>query len=147
GAVIRGGPPHFEYVAGEGAEGAGAVSLESGIPVAFGVLTVDSIEQAIERSGTKAGNTGAEAARSAPEMVSVRKQLEAKVADHDPSPKRSGGQSRSARRRKARSLALQPLYSWQVAGQPLSDIEAQLRSDPEYDFDSADGAYFQELLR
>src|SRR5690554_4892859 len=50
-------------------------------------------------------------------------------------------------RRKARSLALQALYSWQMAGQPLSDIEAQLRSDPEYDFDSADGAYFQELLR
>src|SRR5690554_8026351 len=49
-------------------------------------------------------------------------------------------------RRKARSLALQALYSWQMAGQPLSDIEAQLRSEPEYDFDSADGAYFQELL-
>ena len=69
------------------------------------------------------------------------------MADHDARPKRSGGQSRSAMRRKARSLALQALYSWQIAGQPLSDIEAQLRSDPEYDFDSADGAYFRELLR
>ena len=77
GAVIRGGTPHFEYVAGECVKGVGAVSLESGIPVAFGVLTVDSIEQAIERSGTKAGNKGAEAALSAIEMVSVIKQLEA----------------------------------------------------------------------
>lgn len=77
GAVIRGGTPHFEYVAGECVKGVGAVSLEAGIPVAFGVLTVDSIEQAIERSGTKAGNKGAEAALSAIEMVSVIKQLEA----------------------------------------------------------------------
>ena len=77
GAVIRGGTPHFEYVAGECVKGVGAVSLEYGIPVAFGVLTVDSIEQAIERSGTKAGNKGAEAAMSAYEMVSVIKQLEA----------------------------------------------------------------------
>lgn len=68
------------------------------------------------------------------------------MADHDAKPKRSGGQSRSAMRRKARSLALQALYSWQMAGQALSDIEAQLRSDAEYDFDSADGAYFRELL-
>lgn len=57
GAVIRGGtPPHFEYVAGEASSGLGAVSLETDVPVTFGVLTVDSIEQAIERSGTKAGN-------------------------------------------------------------------------------------------
>ena len=77
GAVIRGGTPHFEYVAGECVKGVGAVSLEYGIPVAFGVLTVDSIEQAIERSGTKAGNNGAAAAMSAYEMVSVIKQLEA----------------------------------------------------------------------
>jgi len=68
------------------------------------------------------------------------------VADHDAKPKRSGGQSRNAMRRKARSLALQALYSWQMAGQSLSDIEAQLRSDPEYDFDTADSGYFRELL-
>ena len=68
------------------------------------------------------------------------------MADHDAKPKRSGGQSRSAMRRKARSLALQALYSWQMAGQALTDIEAQLRSDPEYDFDSADSGYFRELL-
>lgn len=75
GAVIRGGTPHFEYVAGECVKGVGSVSLDFGVPVAFGVLTVDSIEQAIERSGTKAGNKGAEAAMSAIEMVSVIKQL------------------------------------------------------------------------
>ncbi len=68
------------------------------------------------------------------------------MADHDAKPKRSGGQSRNAMRRKARSLALQALYSWQMAGQSLTDIEAQLRSDVEYEFDSADGAYFRELF-
>lgn len=71
GAVIRGGTPHFEHVAGECTKGIAQVSLEYGIPVAFGVLTVDSIEQAVERSGTKAGNKGAEAALSAIEMVSL----------------------------------------------------------------------------
>lgn len=75
GAVIRGGTPHFEYVAGECTKGLAQVSLDSGVPVAFGVLTVDSIEQAIERSGTKAGNKGAEAALSAVEMVSLLGQL------------------------------------------------------------------------
>ena len=71
GAVIRGGTPHFEYVAGECTKGLAQVMMEYGVPVAFGVLTVDSIEQAIERSGTKAGNKGAEAATSALEMVSL----------------------------------------------------------------------------
>lgn len=75
GAVIRGGTAHFEYVAGEAAKGLAAVQNETGVPVAFGVLTVDSIEQAIERSGTKAGNKGAEAALSALEMVSLLKAL------------------------------------------------------------------------
>ncbi|MBN0595997.1 6,7-dimethyl-8-ribityllumazine synthase, partial [Pseudomonas aeruginosa] len=78
GAVIRGGTQHFEYVAGECTKGLAQVSLQLGIPVAFGVLTVDSIEQAIERSGTKAGNKGAGAALSALEMVSLLAQLEAK---------------------------------------------------------------------
>jgi 6,7-dimethyl-8-ribityllumazine synthase len=73
GAVIRGGTPHFEYVAGECTKGLGVVSLEYGLPVAFGVLTVDTIEQAIERSGTKAGNKGAEAAMSVLEMVNLFK--------------------------------------------------------------------------
>lgn len=71
GAVIRGGTPHFEYVAGECTKGLGALSLEYNMPVAFGVLTVDTIEQAIERSGTKAGNKGAEAAMSALEMLQL----------------------------------------------------------------------------
>ncbi|MCQ8104614.1 6,7-dimethyl-8-ribityllumazine synthase [Methylomonas sp. SURF-2] len=71
GAVIRGGTPHFEYVAGECVKGIAQVALQYDIPVSFGVLTVDSIEQAIERAGTKAGNKGAEAALSAIEMVSL----------------------------------------------------------------------------
>lgn len=75
GAVIRGGTPHFEYVAGECTKGIAQVGLEHDIPIAFGVLTVDSIEQAIERSGTKAGNKGAEAAASALEMVSLLNHL------------------------------------------------------------------------
>lgn len=75
GAVIRGGTAHFEYVAGEAAKGVAAIQNETGVPVAFGVLTVDTIEQAIERAGTKGGNKGAEAAMSALEMVSLLKQL------------------------------------------------------------------------
>jgi 6,7-dimethyl-8-ribityllumazine synthase len=76
GAVIRGGTPHFDYVAGECVKGMAQVSLKHGIPVSFGVLTVDTIEQAIERSGTKAGNKGAEAAMSAVEMVNLLRQLD-----------------------------------------------------------------------
>jgi len=75
GAVIRGGTPHFEYVAGECSKGLAQVSLSQNIPIGFGVLTVDSIEQAIERAGTKAGNKGAEAAMSAIEMVNVLRQV------------------------------------------------------------------------
>jgi 6,7-dimethyl-8-ribityllumazine synthase len=77
GAVIRGGTPHFEYVAGECVKGLATVSLQHDLPVSFGVLTVDTIEQAIERAGTKAGNKGAEAAMSAIEMVSLFNNLEA----------------------------------------------------------------------
>ena len=75
GAVIRGGTPHFEYVAGEAVKGMAQVSLNHGVPIAFGVLTVDTIEQAIERAGTKAGNKGGEAAASAIEMVNLLKAL------------------------------------------------------------------------
>ena len=77
GAVIRGGTPHFGYVAGECVKGLGQVMLNTSKPVTFGVLTVDSIEQAIERSGTKAGNKGEEAAITAVEMVSLMRQLDA----------------------------------------------------------------------
>ncbi|GAA6185623.1 MULTISPECIES: 6,7-dimethyl-8-ribityllumazine synthase [Alteromonadaceae] len=76
GAVIRGGTPHFDFVAGECNKGLAQVSLEYGIPVSFGVITTDSIEQAIERSGTKAGNKGADAAMGALEMVNVIAQIE-----------------------------------------------------------------------
>ncbi|PVZ71532.1 6,7-dimethyl-8-ribityllumazine synthase [Pelagibaculum spongiae] len=71
GAVIRGGTAHFDFVAGEAAKGMGQVSLKTGVPVIFGVLTTDSIEQAIERAGTKAGNKGAEAAMTALEMINL----------------------------------------------------------------------------
>ena len=76
GAVIRGGTPHFEYVAGECTKGLAMVSMEYSVPVSFGVLTVDTIEQAVERSGTKAGNKGEEAAMSAIEMVSLMSKLD-----------------------------------------------------------------------
>ena len=75
GAVIRGGTPHFDYVAGECVKGITEASLSHSIPVSFGVLTVDTIEQAIERAGTKAGNKGGEAALSAIEMVNLLRQL------------------------------------------------------------------------
>lgn len=77
GAVIRGSTPHFDFVAGECASGLSRVMMEADLPVIFGVLTVDSIEQAIERSGTKAGNKGADAALSAMEMVSLFRRMEA----------------------------------------------------------------------
>jgi 6,7-dimethyl-8-ribityllumazine synthase len=75
GAVIRGGTPHFEYVAGEAARGLAAAAYSAGIPVVFGVLTVENIEQAIERAGTKAGNKGADAAITALEMVNLYAKL------------------------------------------------------------------------
>lgn len=76
GCVIRGATPHFDYVAGECAKGLSAVMADTGVPVAFGVLTTDTIEQAIERAGTKAGNKGAEAAAVAVEMASLLDAIE-----------------------------------------------------------------------
>lgn len=75
GAVIRGGTPHFDFVAGEANSGLARVALESSVPVAFGVITTDTDEQAIDRAGVKHGNKGAEAALSALEMVNVLQQL------------------------------------------------------------------------
>lgn len=72
GAVIRGATPHFEYVAGEASKGVAQVSLETGVPIVFGVLTTDTIEQAIERAGTKAGNKGFDAAMTAIEMANLK---------------------------------------------------------------------------
>ena len=76
GAVIRGSTPHFDYVAGECTKGLAMVSLQHSIPVGFGVLTTDTIEQAVERAGTKAGNKGADATLSVLEMVSLLQRLE-----------------------------------------------------------------------
>ena len=75
GAVIRGATPHFEYVASEAAKGVAKVSLDSGVPIIFGILTTDNLEQALERAGAKPGNKGFDAALSAIEMVSIIKQL------------------------------------------------------------------------
>ncbi len=75
GALIRGATAHFDYIAGEVSKGLGQIALSSGIPVAFGVLTTDNLEQAIERAGSKAGNKGAEAALAALEMVSLYREL------------------------------------------------------------------------
>ena len=76
GCVIRGGTPHFEYVAGEATRGIGNVSASEEIPIGFGILTVETIEQAIERAGTKAGNKGADAALAAIQMATLLRQLE-----------------------------------------------------------------------
>ena len=76
GCVIRGETPHFEYVAGEAARGAGRVMTGHGIPVGFGILTVDTVEQAIDRAGAKAGNKGVDAALSAIEMATLLRRLE-----------------------------------------------------------------------
>lgn len=75
GAVIRGATPHFEYISAEVTKGIAKVTLDSGIPVSFGILTTDNIEQAIERAGTKSGNKGWDAALSAIEMVNVLKMV------------------------------------------------------------------------
>jgi len=75
GAVIRGATPHFEYVSAEVSKGVASVSMDTGVPVVFGVLTTDTIEQAVERAGTKSGNKGWDAALSAIEMANLMKQL------------------------------------------------------------------------
>lgn len=75
GALIRGGTPHFDYLSAEVTKGIAQVMLDSGIPVAFGVLTTDTLEQAVERAGTKAGNKGFEAALSAIEMAKLLRQM------------------------------------------------------------------------
>jgi len=75
GCVIRGATPHFDYVAGEAAKGVGQASLQTGVPCIFGVLTTDTIEQAIERAGTKSGNKGFDAAVAAIEMANLLRKL------------------------------------------------------------------------
>ena len=78
GAVIRGGTPHFDVIAAEVTKGAAQVALQTGVPLVFGVLTTDTLEQAIERAGTKMGNKGWEAAQSLIEMVDLRKAIQPK---------------------------------------------------------------------
>jgi len=75
GAVIRGSTPHFEYVAAESSKGVADIALRTGLPIIYGILTTDTIEQAVERAGTKAGNRGADAAVAAIEMANLLKQL------------------------------------------------------------------------
>ena len=75
GVIIRGGTPHFDYVASEAAKGVARASIDSGVPVMFGVITADTIEQAVERAGTKSGNKGWDAALSAIEMANLMKEL------------------------------------------------------------------------
>ena len=76
GTVIRGATPHFDYVCNEAAKGISRVSLDSGVPVAFGIITADTVQQAIERAGCKAGNKGVEAAGAAIEMVNLLQQID-----------------------------------------------------------------------
>jgi 6,7-dimethyl-8-ribityllumazine synthase len=76
GAVVRGQTPHFDYVAGECASGLARIALESGLPIAFGVLTTDTMEQAVDRAGGKAGNKGADAALAAIEMANLLRRLD-----------------------------------------------------------------------
>ena len=76
GAVVRGETPHFDYVAGECASGLARIALESGVPVAFGVLTTDTMQQALDRAGGKAGNKGADAALAAVEMANLLRRLD-----------------------------------------------------------------------
>ena len=75
GAVIRGATPHFDYVSAEVTKGIGALSMKSGIPIIFGILTTDTIEQAIERAGTKSGNKGADAGLALTEMINLYKKI------------------------------------------------------------------------
>jgi 6,7-dimethyl-8-ribityllumazine synthase len=89
GAVIRGSTPHFDYVAGEVSKGVAQVSLNARIPVAFGVITTDTIEQAVERAGTKAGNKGWDAMLTAIEMVSLQQSIRAQAKAPAPASKLS----------------------------------------------------------
>ncbi len=75
GAIIRGATPHFDYIASEAAKGIARISMDSGLPVAFGIITADTLEQAIERAGTKSGNKGRDAALNAIEMANLFKEL------------------------------------------------------------------------
>ena len=115
--MIRGATPHFDYVAGQCAAGLARASHDTGVPVAFGVLTTDTIEQAIERAGTKAGNKGADAALVALELANLLQ-----IAWTSEVRPRT---DRAARARSlARKLAMQALYQWQLTGQTAAELKA-----------------------
>ncbi len=84
GAVIRGATPHFDYVAGESAKGIARAALESPVPLVYGILTTETIEQAVERSGTKAGNRGSDAAMACIELVDLARQLDRAIKPKQP---------------------------------------------------------------
>ena len=107
GAVIRGSTPHFDYVANEVSKGIATVSLETEIPISFGVLTTDTIEQAVERAGTKMGNKGFDAALSAIEMVNVLKNI---------------GWFMSKYKKRARELVFRVLYTSDITGKSIEDV-------------------------
>jgi len=134
GAVIRGQTPHFDYVAGECAGGIARIALECGVPIAFGVLTTDTVEQAIDRAGGKAGNKGADAALVALEMANLcaAGQLN------------GFGASAHRARSLARRLALQALYQIQLNPLPWQDIQKQFADDPEAE--RVDREYFRGLI-
>ena len=120
GVVIRGETPHFDYVAGEAAKGVGQVSMQTGVPVMFGVVTTDTLEQAINRSGVKAGNKGYEAAMSAVEIVNLYREMARPEQGIRVVRKRffrmsfeKAGKS-SGTRRKARECALQMMFAADV---------------------------------
>jgi 6,7-dimethyl-8-ribityllumazine synthase len=101
GAVIRGATPHFDYVAGEAARGVAEVARKADIPVIFGILTTDTVEQAVDRSGAKSGNKGAEAALAAVEMVNLYRLLPGKAEEEpaeDRAPARRSSRARAPRR-------------------------------------------------
>ena len=141
GAVIRGATPHFEYVSAEVSKGVAAVSLETGLPVIFGVLTTDTIEQAIERAGTKSGNKGWDAALSAIEMANVMKQLRIMGQDIQ-----GAAAPTSMKRRKAREYALQILFQLDIRKEkPSATVLKHFWA--EYDPDEEVKAFAEEIVK
>ena len=122
--MIRGQTPHFDYVAGECAGGIARIALESGVPIAFGVLTTDTVEQAVDRAGGKAGNKGADAALVAIEMANLLRRLwQLGACLSIPTSGASAHRARSL----ARRLALQALYQIQINPRPLAGIQTAIR--------------------
>ena len=139
GCVIRGDTPHFDYVAGECARGLQRAMLDTGVPVAFGVLTVETLEQALERAATGAGNKGGEAMESALEMAGAHG-----AACEGARASAAATRGLSGARSVARKLALQALYRWQLNGCPWQDLVQEFASAE--DMPRADAGYFRALV-